>query len=92
MDSRHVLVFFDSEVDVRVALSSSPDKVGHAFFRLFRWRPDYIPKQKFKFSTGLVRLPGLPLLIYDFAFVEAIVSTFGYFVVVDDKTNACVFM
>lgn len=31
-DSRHVLFIFDSKEDVRVALSSSFNKVGHAYF------------------------------------------------------------
>lgn len=57
-------------------------------FRLFRWRPEYNPKKKSKFATIWIRLPDLPLSIYDNSFVKAIVSTFGYFVDVDEKTKA----
>lgn len=88
-DSRHLLVIFDSEDDVRVALASSLNKVGHALFRRFRWHPDYNPKRESATSTIWVRLPGLPISIYDPAFIKAILSTFGYFVAVDDRTKAC---
>lgn len=40
-------------------------------------------------TTIWVRLPGLPLSIYDSSFIEAIISTFGYFVSVGDRTNVC---
>lgn len=89
-DGRHVLIILDSEADVRTALSSSLHKIGHALFRLFRWSPSYNPKKESKFATIWVRLRGLPLGLYDTAFVEAIVSTFGYFVAVDARTKACV--
>lgn len=88
-DSRHVLIVFDSEDDVRVALSSSLNKVGHAYFRLFRWFPDYNPKQESTVKTVWVRLPNLPISLYEKSFIEAIVSTFGYFVNIDDRTKAC---
>lgn len=88
-DSRHILIIFDSEEDVRVALSSPFKKVGHAFFRLFRWSADYNPKREFTVTTVWVRLPNLPLYLYEKSYIEVIVSTFGYFVSIDERTKAC---
>lgn len=64
--------------------------MGHAPFRSFRWTPDYSPKSESKFASVWVRLTGLPLTLYDSSIIAAIVSSFGYFMVVDDRTKACV--
>lgn len=41
-------------------------------------------------TTIWVKLPGLSLPLYDYAFIDVIVSTFGYFVGVDGRTKACI--
>lgn len=70
-------------------LFSAPlNKVGHAYFRLFRWFSDYNPKKESTVTTIWVRLPNLPLYLYESSFTEAIVL-FGYFVSVDDDIIAC---
>lgn len=73
-DSRHILIILDSESDVRTALSSSLNKVGHAYFSLFRWTPKYNPKRKSTITNVWVRLPGLLLPLYDNSFIGSIVS------------------
>lgn len=91
-DSRHVLIILDSEEDVTAALSCPLRKINHSMFRLFRWNIDYNPKKESTTTTAWVRLPGLPLPLYDRAYISAILSSFSNFLDVDDRTKACLSM
>lgn len=71
------------------ALSCPLRKINHSMFRLFRWHEAYNPKREDKFATVWLRLLGLPLVLYDKAYIGIIVSTFSDFVDVDDRTKAC---
>ncbi|KAL9663815.1 hypothetical protein QQ045_019206 [Rhodiola kirilowii] len=44
---------------------------------------DYNPRQESTITTSWIRLPGLPLPMYDRALIEGIVSPFGRLVDVD---------
>ncbi|KAL9686291.1 hypothetical protein QQ045_023747 [Rhodiola kirilowii] len=88
-DSRHILVILDSEQDVTTALASPGRKIGHSLFRLFRWSTDYNPRKESSTTTIWIRLPGLPIPLYDHAYIEPIVSGLERFVDVDQRTKAC---
>ncbi|KAL9680909.1 hypothetical protein QQ045_012690 [Rhodiola kirilowii] len=88
-DGRHVAIILNSEDDVRAALTYPIQKIGHAFFRMFRWSVDYNPKREATRITAWIRLPGLPLRMYDKSYIRSLVSSFAYFLDVDARTREC---
>ncbi|KAL9685017.1 hypothetical protein QQ045_022463 [Rhodiola kirilowii] len=55
-------------------------------FRLFRWT-DYNPRKESTSISKWIRLPGLPMQMFDRAILRSIVSTFANFVDSDPKTK-----
>ncbi|KAL9673195.1 hypothetical protein QQ045_029449 [Rhodiola kirilowii] len=64
-------------------------KVGLTMFRLFLYSPDYDPRRESATTTKWVRLPGLAPPLFTRRFVEAIVSSFAFFLDVDERSKAC---
>lgn len=86
-DDRHIIIILDNEDDVRTALTHPHRKVGHTYFRLFRWEAGYNPKKEIPKTTKWIRLPGLPIELFDRAIIRSIVSAFADFLDIDEKTK-----
>ncbi|KAL9666591.1 hypothetical protein QQ045_000926 [Rhodiola kirilowii] len=77
----------DSEADVNKALTFPFQKVGHTYFKLFRWAADYNPKQESTRITKWIRLPGLPMEFFAPSCLRAIVSSFAHYLGIDERTR-----
>lgn len=86
-DDRHIIIIMENETDVRNSLTHPVRKIGHTFFRLFRWEPGYNPKKEVPTTTKWIRLPNLPIELFDKGIIKAIVSSFATFLDVDNRTK-----
>ncbi|KAL9672881.1 hypothetical protein QQ045_029134 [Rhodiola kirilowii] len=86
-DDRHVIIILDSERDVNEILTSPLRRVGHTMFRLFRWSADYNPKKESPTVTKWICFPGMPIEMFDGAFLRSLVSSFAMFLDSDVRTK-----
>ncbi|KAL9667465.1 hypothetical protein QQ045_001825 [Rhodiola kirilowii] len=87
LDARHILIILTSEDESNRILAHSLRKVGQSLFRLFRWTPDFHRRKEPTTTTTWVKLPGLPSQLFDQGYISSIVSTFGRFIAIDEKTR-----
>ncbi|KAL9667995.1 hypothetical protein QQ045_002366 [Rhodiola kirilowii] len=85
-NARHILVVLDSELDARKVLSHPLWKLGHAFFWVFTWAKDFNSRREPTTTTAWVRMNNLPHQMYNQGSIEAIVSSFGRFLALYNKT------
>lgn len=86
-DDRHIIIILDNEEDVCKALTFPVRKIWHTYFRLFRWERGYNPKKEIPKTTKWIRLPNLPIELFDRSFIKAIVSSFASFLDIDTRTK-----
>ncbi|KAL9689687.1 hypothetical protein QQ045_010076 [Rhodiola kirilowii] len=87
LDAKHILIGLETETDARNVLSHPMRKVGHSLFRIFRWAHDFSTKREPTSTTSWVRLLNLPPGLTNPGYIEAIVSSFGTFLAVDNRTR-----
>lgn len=85
-DDRHIVCVLDSEEDVNEALTCPYRKIQHAYFRLFRWSVGFNPKKESTTITKWIRFPELPMEFFSRSGIKALVSSFAYFLDLDDRT------
>ncbi|CAM8897315.1 unnamed protein product [Rhodiola kirilowii] len=85
-DARHILIVLQSELDARKVLAHPVRKLGHSYFRVFRWSTEFDTKKEPTTTTTWVRLLNLPPQLYNQGYMESIVSSFGKFLAVDNMT------
>ncbi|KAL9674890.1 hypothetical protein QQ045_003089 [Rhodiola kirilowii] len=86
-DAKHILIILELEQDANKVLSHPLRKLGHSPFRIFRWNKDFNSKTEPTTTTAWIRLPFLPPGLYNPGFIAAIVSAFGNFLAVDNRTR-----
>ncbi|CAM8925089.1 unnamed protein product [Rhodiola kirilowii] len=86
LDARHILIVLDSEQEARKVLAHPSRKLGHAFFRVFRWTKDFDTKKESPVTTAWLRLMNLPPGMFNQGYIESIVTSFSRFIAVDGKT------
>lgn len=87
------MVILNFEEEVTEALACPLRKVKIIQYFVYSHRStDYNPKRESTTTTAEARLPDLPLPLYARAYIDAILSSFAYFLDVDDRTKACLSM
>lgn len=86
-DDRHVVIILDSLEDDNSTLTFPHWKIGHTFFRFFRWTKDYNPKKETTTITKWMRLRGQPTQFFDKGNIRAIGSSFAEFLDIDNRTK-----
>ncbi|KAL9667556.1 hypothetical protein QQ045_001918 [Rhodiola kirilowii] len=87
LDGRHILIILQSEEAANRVLAHPSRKVGQSLFRLFRWLADFHARKEPTTTTAWVRLLGLPIEVFDKAYIATIVSSFGRYLAVDERTR-----
>ncbi|KAL9687241.1 hypothetical protein QQ045_031640 [Rhodiola kirilowii] len=87
LDARHILIIHLSGGDVNKVLAHPMRKVGQSMFRMFRWSLDFHTRKETMTTTAWVWLLGLPLEVFDKAYIVAIVSSIGRFLAIDERTQ-----
>ncbi|CAM8896502.1 unnamed protein product [Rhodiola kirilowii] len=87
LDAKHILIVLETEADARKVLSHPLRKIGLSLFRIFRWSQDFSTSREPTSTTAWVRLMNLPPSLTNPGYIEAIVSSFGRFLAVDNRTR-----
>ncbi|KAL9682406.1 hypothetical protein QQ045_014204 [Rhodiola kirilowii] len=87
LDASHILIVLENEVDARKVLSHPLRKTGLSLFRIFHWSQDFSTKWELTSTSAWVRLMNLPSQLTNLGYIEAIISSFGRFLAVDNRTR-----
>ncbi|KAL9678285.1 hypothetical protein QQ045_016128 [Rhodiola kirilowii] len=72
--------------DDAFVLSHPRRKLGHSLFQIFWWSKDFSTRREPTTTTTWICLASLPPELYNPGYIEAIVSAFVHFLVVDNRT------
>ncbi|KAL9665169.1 hypothetical protein QQ045_020580 [Rhodiola kirilowii] len=86
--ARHILIILDNEGEARKVLAHPLRKIGHIMFHVFRWSKDFNVKKEPSTKPAWIRLPNLPLELYNPGYIDPIVTSFGRFLAVDTRTTS----
>ncbi|KAL9668229.1 hypothetical protein QQ045_002606 [Rhodiola kirilowii] len=86
LDARHILIVLDNEQEARKVLSHPSRKLGHSFYRIFRWTKDFNTKKESSITSAWIRLMNLPPAMLNQGYIETIVSSLCRFIAVDART------
>ncbi|KAL9673290.1 hypothetical protein QQ045_029546 [Rhodiola kirilowii] len=88
MDARHVLIRLSSADEANKVLAHSMRKAGNYLFRLFRWSQDFHRIKEPTTTTTWIKLPDLPVQLFDEGYIETLVSPIGRFLAIDNATRS----
>ncbi|KAL9685162.1 hypothetical protein QQ045_022609 [Rhodiola kirilowii] len=74
--------------EARKVLAHPLMKIGHSMFRVFRRSKDFNLKKEPSTTSAWIRLPSLPPEMYNPGYIEPIVTSFGRFLAVDNRTTS----
>ncbi|KAL9666160.1 hypothetical protein QQ045_000484 [Rhodiola kirilowii] len=72
LDARRILVVLDSEQEARKVLAHPNRKLGHSYFRIFRWTKDFSTKNESSTTSTWIRLMNLPPKMTNQGYIETI--------------------
>uniref|UniRef100_A0A7N0TJN7 DUF4283 domain-containing protein n=1 Tax=Kalanchoe fedtschenkoi TaxID=63787 RepID=A0A7N0TJN7_KALFE len=86
LDGKHALVICGSERDAVEGLTCESRRMGSAFFRIFRWSPEFSLNAEPTSAATWVRLHGLDPCFFRSSLLKEIFRGFGRFLKVDEPT------